>query len=231
MAILMVAMLAFGGTYAYFTSSVTEGLGGTTYAGKISLSASGDAFSNTSLVNNVLPSEPLFNTGALEINDTLSNRASYVFISVTIKARKVWVAQTDEDGNTTNTETKDANSIFEKEFSYTDKLDLTDVDADITITSDKNTTGIEFVEVAEGVYGFLTTGAEYNADKDKAYAGDTFSVEGIAASIPSTWGNAYQGAEIVVTITVDSIQAYWFDDINTAYSTYGNLVDGVPQED
>ena len=65
MAILMVAMLAFGGTYAYFTSTAGTAFDSSTNAGIIKLSANGDVFTATStLTQDVLPGEPLVTLGA-----------------------------------------------------------------------------------------------------------------------------------------------------------------------
>ena len=200
MAIAMVAMLAFGGTYAYFTSSAS-GLGGTAYAAKIKLSASGDSFTQVSTLTKVLPTEKLFAAeDTLTITDE-SNRASYIFVSVKVEAFK-------KTGEGTYSATADSTST----------LDLSD---GIAISGGKT-----FASVSTGVYGFLTTDKE----NDSAYTGATFAITGLEAEIPVEWGNEYQEAKIVVTITVDSIQAQGFVDAAAAYTVFKTLENGVPPQ-
>ncbi len=82
MAIAMVALLAFGGTYAYFTAASQATLSQTATLGKIALDD--DATTFTAVVTeNVLPTEKVFgDDGAtLKIKDA-SNRESYIFITV-----------------------------------------------------------------------------------------------------------------------------------------------------
>ena len=84
MAIIMVAMLAFGGTYAYFTDEVTGLLGSEDKAitATIQLDEDNVSFTTKTVTENVLPGETVFaGTGAtLKIADK-SNRTSYIFIS------------------------------------------------------------------------------------------------------------------------------------------------------
>jgi predicted ribosomally synthesized peptide with SipW-like signal peptide len=89
MAIAMVAMLAFGGTYAYFTSETFSRTGdATTQLGKISLQAEGDVFT-AEMVQNVLPSESLFESGSSNITITdSSNRESYIFVQYSVVISK-----------------------------------------------------------------------------------------------------------------------------------------------
>ena len=83
MAIAMVALLAFGGTYAYFTASASgASLNKTATLGKIALDEATTVLEAT-VTTNVLPTEKVFgeNGATLTIADK-SNRISYIFIEV-----------------------------------------------------------------------------------------------------------------------------------------------------
>ena len=105
MAIAMVAMLAFGGTYAYFTAeSFTKGIEGSATLGTIALDESATKFEYTKMVENVLPGETLFTdedgdpaNATLTIVDN-SNRASYIFIEVSYSIVKSNDEQVTEEG-------------------------------------------------------------------------------------------------------------------------------------
>ena len=84
MAIAMVAMLAFGGTYAYFTATATKKTTGEFTTGSIKLEANDDAILTASLTN-VVPGDEL-STGALTLTPTSSGTNSYIAIRVTITA-------------------------------------------------------------------------------------------------------------------------------------------------
>lgn len=85
MAIAMVAMLAFGGTYAYFTATATKKTTGEFTTGSIKLEANDDAKFTASLTN-VVPGDEL-STGALTLETTSSGTDSYIAIRVTITAK------------------------------------------------------------------------------------------------------------------------------------------------
>lgn len=85
MAIAMVAMLAFGGTYAYFTATATTKTTGEFTTGSIKLEANDDAKFTASLTN-VVPGDEL-STGALTLETTSSGTDSYIAIRVTITAK------------------------------------------------------------------------------------------------------------------------------------------------
>lgn len=81
MAVVMVAMLAFGGTYAYFTASATTKTGEIT-TGHVKLSANGAEF--TSIMDDVLPGDALFGADATLTIDTTDDVGNYVAIKFTI---------------------------------------------------------------------------------------------------------------------------------------------------
>ena len=84
MAVVMVAMLAFGGTYAYFTATATTKTTGEFTTGSIKLESNDDA-SFTASLTNVVPGDEL-STGALTLETTSSGTDSYIAIKVTITA-------------------------------------------------------------------------------------------------------------------------------------------------
>ncbi|MFQ6752082.1 MAG: TasA family protein [Clostridia bacterium] len=85
MAVAMVAMLAFGGTYAYFTATATTGVSGQTIkTGVIQLKVDDSITSVFSTnVGNLLPGDALFDDG-LTLSTAGSTAESYVAIKVTI---------------------------------------------------------------------------------------------------------------------------------------------------
>ena len=75
----MVAMLAFGGTFAYFTATATTRSGEVTTA-QIHLTSKEQTFTMTGNYQNLLPKETVSATANL-VND--STRDSYVFVELT----------------------------------------------------------------------------------------------------------------------------------------------------
>ena len=84
MAVVMVAMLAFGGTYAYFTATANNVTGNTT-TGYVRLKSNQDAF--TAVKANVLPGDALI-TGDIKIAtvETTDGSGNYVAVKITVKA-------------------------------------------------------------------------------------------------------------------------------------------------
>ena len=84
MAVVMVAMLAFGGTYAYFTATATKKSTGEFTTGSIKLESNKEATFVTGL-KDVVPGDKL-TTGPLTLTTTSVGTDSYIAIKVTIKA-------------------------------------------------------------------------------------------------------------------------------------------------
>ena len=80
----MVAMLAFGGTYAYFTATATKKTTGEFTTGSIKLESNDDATFVAGLTN-VVPGDAL-TTGPLTLTTTSAGTDSYIAIRVTIEA-------------------------------------------------------------------------------------------------------------------------------------------------
>ena len=81
MAVVMVAMLAFGGTYAYFTATATKKTGEVS-TGHVMLNANGATF--TGIQTDVLPGDALFDSNATLTIDTTDTAGNYVAIRFTI---------------------------------------------------------------------------------------------------------------------------------------------------
>lgn len=84
MAVVMVAMLAFGGTYAYFTATATKKTTGEFTTGSIKLESNKEATFVSGLTN-VVPGDAL-TTGPLTLTTTSAGTDSYIAIRVTIEA-------------------------------------------------------------------------------------------------------------------------------------------------
>ncbi len=78
MAIVMVAMLAFGGTYAYFTASTSADIKDQVKTGKIVLKDT----AITLVSGPVVPTQNILDS-AITVDNTASTVASYIFVTVT----------------------------------------------------------------------------------------------------------------------------------------------------
>ena len=83
MAIVMVAMLAFGGTYAYFTATSDKNVASLT-TGMVSLES---ATTLTATVENVMPKEEVFAAGDLAFNTSASTEDTYLGFELIIQTR------------------------------------------------------------------------------------------------------------------------------------------------
>ena len=96
MAIAMVAMLAFGGTYAYFTATADQAAGDTVHTALIALQDNATVTLASDQKANLLPGETVSLSATIS---NLSTRESYVFVKFAV----------DADGDATLDFTKDAN--------------------------------------------------------------------------------------------------------------------------
>lgn len=79
----MVAMLAFGGTYAYFTATASQKTGEIT-TGHVKLSADGEGATITNIKDDVLPGDALFGSDLTLTVDVTGDQGAYVAIKFTI---------------------------------------------------------------------------------------------------------------------------------------------------
>ena len=108
MAVVMVAMLAFGGSYAYFTATATAS-SGTATTGYVHLT-SNDAFTFTK--TNVMPGDLLLAAGAATLQvDTTDDAGNYVAVQFVITAVKA-DGTTSIDAGTLKTYGISADSII-----------------------------------------------------------------------------------------------------------------------
>ena len=195
----MVAMLAFGGTYAYFTSTGLNVNSSNTKLARINLIAE-DTFT-AQLKDNYLPKESLF-SGNLSIDDD-SNRASYIFVEFSAMVYKWDAAASDYSttGETLNNATLSTSTQV--------------------VPAEGTATNLQAVTGKPGVFYFVTTEDVYEGEtlKTKGTVGQEFTISGLTAEIPATWDNTYQEAKIVITIKTNSCQYFGFEtDVAGAYA-------------
>lgn len=99
MAILMVAMLAFGGTYAWFTATATQIDTEGVVTGKIVLNSSGDFTSSTV----VMPGDSLLDTSnaiSLVAGSDIDAEGEYVAVKLTVTIGSVYAGTGADDAET-----------------------------------------------------------------------------------------------------------------------------------
>ena len=84
MAVVMVAMLAFGGTYAYFTATAATSAG-TAYTGYVKLTTQ-KSIETVVAKSKVLPGDALLDADVEYIVDTTDAKGNYVAVKVTVTA-------------------------------------------------------------------------------------------------------------------------------------------------
>ena len=203
MAIAMVAMLAFGGTYAYFTDVANIPSFAGTSTGTIAL-GDGTTFTATAALKNIVPSEKVFEEDlTLTIVDE-SNRAAYIFIEFDITAAAV-TGEADKfvvsglAGKTASVggSTVDIQSI---------KIDLNET---ATPEDDSDDTTIYYI---------LTE--ELDADENRELATRTYTISGLNATLDDSATNVWQNKAITISASVEIIQATGFEgDVEAAYKT------------
>jgi len=204
MAVLLVAMLAFGGTYAYFTATTTD-LTASGSTGKILLANNTGATATFSIANMVDDEESSFTATYADA----SNRASYVFFKV---GEIDW--GTDLVGNPTVD--FDVTSVVVKDTKGTTE---TSDDTEISTSTIKDTDGVtvlayyfangsETNSVATGIVAefTVTVTVQLNADVQSSQGvdesnvmGNTFTVSLEAESIQQSGLSAAEAYEHVFT--------------------------------
>ena len=188
MAIAMVAMLAFGGTYAWFTSStITATSDATTQMGKIVLTASGDALSSTSLTADVLPGEPVFaEDAAFSIKDN-SNRASFIFIKI---SATITLAAEGSEAEPLELNVEDLNAN----------------EAAGILKPLSGEAGVYYIETTETASQATSVGETYTISGFQASIANNEE------------NNEYQLATIELVVKVQAIQQYGFEGAADAYT-------------
>ena len=191
MAVIMVAMLAFGGTYAYFTATAGEIKSDELTTARVKLGVPTiTTVANTTLL---LPGQPI-TTAPISIANE-SNVDTYVFVTVSIDVTK---------GNEAVVLKNKAGA------------ELTDAQAFGFGISDAGTGFTKFVELdgQEGVYW-----SRVNADTTSANFVNslTLSADVHSQSTTTAEGDAMT-ATVVITVTANSIQATGFNDAAAAYA-------------
>ena len=117
MAIAMVAMLAFGGTYAYFTATAGAGLEGTVHTAEVKLTTAADSVTFTGHAAEFLPSETL--SATVTYSDA-STRGTWVFFKLSDEMPDVFTISGIKVGSENATETSNGSGIYYYENSQTD---------------------------------------------------------------------------------------------------------------
>jgi len=220
MAILMVAMLAFGGTYAYFTSQPFTKLEDSVNAGTIKLTttAGADIFATeTTLRSYVLPGEDLIvleegkTASNLVITDE-SNRASYIFFEYSIEVYPVAETYNEEKGTELakaddSVYTKDAVTVTGLTANMSNALTVSNTAASVSAVDSTKYPTIYVVKTVE-------EDDDQTADINEKTVGTTYTLAlgtNGSVTLPDSMGNEFQGALIKIVIAVESIQAHGFD--------------------
>ena len=197
MAVAMVAMLAFGGTYAYFTAEVGKVAEGSATAGKIALSTTGSTAAAEATVA-VLPGQSIFASPmAVKIVDN-STRASYIVIDITITVNGGAIADNSE--------------LFT--ISGLDELDGVNTVSGIA-------------EPGRTDYAIKTTETLNQAGDAYDVTGGNLNLAINILLNAEKVGNDYQEATFTVVVNVNSIQAHDFANHNTAWTAFSSTNNGV----
>jgi len=210
MAIAMVAMLAFGGTYAYFTDVANVGTFDTVTTGKIRLGAN-TKFSNTTVLQNIVPTEPIFEAPiTLEIIDE-SNRAAYIFIEFDITASGVSAEQLT---NLTVNGLSDGLDVAVKETGKADTtVDL--VEGTVTVENPLKEEEGQPDTISKKIYYILTTDNE-----ERNLATRTYTISDLNATLTKDADNSWQEKQITITASVNIIQAAGFSGPTALQDAY-----------
>ncbi len=185
MGIVMVAMLAFGGTFAYFTATTTDKSSGDITTGYISLKA-GDTVTMTGNTSALLPKETI--TAKLEYTDS-STRGTWIVIEATADQTKLGTGATLTLSDIALTETGLTAAKYTKDGSIIFVIENSDKAADDKVTSAKVTASVTATYDA----------TEENKDGQAASAlnnmGKTFSITFKAKSVQHL-GNANAAAAL-----------------------------------
>ena len=180
MAIAMVAMLAFGGTYAYFTASTSPVTNDSLTTAKVQLGA--PSITTINAETKVLPTMPVLDTDGIAISND-SDTEVYIFVTLSAKAQKNSsdVTFKDKQGSTI------ANP-FEIEYSKTGNTQNFEA-----LTGVKNVTGVYYVKTsAESVKlaDQITLSSAIHSNSTETTEGDVMS------------------ATVIITVTAQAIQSY-----------------------
>ena len=191
----MVAMLAFGGTFAYFTATTKEAKADKITTGKIVLKSAGEA----TFVSTVMPKENLLASGSISYNPTGTTAASWVFVKITITKPAAGECTVVAGINTAD--------------SAEGKAKWTKLDA---VSDDANGVAVYYIEVAANATADLlfcdsiifdaTANIHEGATEDGTANGGTTS------------NVAIEGAEISVSVKAESIQKNGLTEVATAYA-------------
>ena len=207
MAVAMVAMLAFGGTFAYFTAEANDATG-TTTVGTVEISTGASA-TIAEATDFAVPGSTIYENQSVKLTNT-STVDIYVFakLSAQIDGKDLFV-RTGTDPT----------------YTYASAISA---ELGSAVTAER----WEAVTGHDGVYGYLvesnktpTAIANFvftvtlNKNIEEHHNEDGFDSNNIYTDKAGTaYNQALEGKTITVTVTFDAIQAETFDDIQAAYA-------------
>ncbi len=204
MAIIMVAMLAFGGTYAYFTATASD-KSATFTTGSVKLTSTGD-FATITAGKGLMPGDYIIgdkdsaaaDPAASVTVDTTDKLGNYVAVKFTLAATK---ADTDSTPFTDEELTATGLKVVP------DAATWIEIDATNNIYAYKGD-GSAAKAVENGTYAILTSGIQFKADDE--WKEDSSTTEGYISE------HNLMGATITITMQAKSIQASNIDaaDVN-----------------
>ena len=180
MAIAMVAMLAFGGTYAFFTAQTTE-VSKTATTGRIQLGANGLA----TLVQTVVPGQELL-TAPVTV-ESKSNVKSFVFITFSVD-----FAKASGEGINAAAATKSSDGTCDTEGEYKLTYEMSEKDGEWAL-----------VDGQTDVYFMVVTGSE---EAKAIEVCSSIKFDGHSVSTETLKGSLMDGT---VTVTIDSSAAQY----------------------
>jgi len=208
MAILMVAMLAFGGTYAWFTSGekIKVADGAQAVMGRIILTPdknNSTVTTETFAGKNFLPGENILSDVEFSVTDN-SNRASYIFFVVDVKVEKASNGKTETDPDKLTYGEATQVALANLKIAGQTAVPLKNGEDDVP-----------------GVYVIETGSISQEGVETFTAAGETYEVSGIEVAVDNTAeNNDYQQARFTITLNCQSIQMSGFE---TAYEAYNAL--------
>ena len=218
MAVVMVAMLAFGGTYAYFTATATTKSTGEFTTGSIKLEANDDATFVSGLTN-VVPGDAL-TTGPLTLTTTSAGTDSYIAIKVTIEATD----DNDAPLNLTGTSLESAIGLLATEpttgstwvagsGNYTNVFVLaaTTTPTKVATAQTIKITNAALIFQADDDWDQTTADAGGNYISDSKLMGATLNITIEARSVQSdNWNDGGDASASGTAATIDGIAAFLF---------------------
>ena len=218
MAVVMVAMLAFGGTYAYFTATATKKTTGEFTTGSIKLESNDDATFVSGLTD-VVPGDALTD-GPLTLTTTSAGTDSYIAIRVTIEATDAKGATLDLTGTSLETaigllaiEPTTGSTWVAGSGNYTNVFVLaaTTTPTKVATAQTIKITDAALIFQAEDDWNQTTADGSADYISDSKLMGATLNITIEARSVQSdNWNDGGDASATGTAATIDGIAAFLF---------------------